>query len=665
MNVLELPADLRRKCANTLRFLAVDQVEKARSGHPGLPMGAADLAFVLWAHRLRFDPADLKWENRDRFVLSAGHGSAMLYALLHLSGAGLTLDDLKQFRQWGSRTPGHPESDLTPGVETTTGPLGQGFATAVGMAVAGRRMGAIFGEAEFSPVDFRVWGICGDGDLMEGVSAEAASLAGHLKLGNLNFLYDSNGITIDGRTDITFTEDVGRRFEAYGWHVLHVDGHDHAQLAAALDEAHRESSRPSLVVAKTTIGYGAPTKAGTSKVHGSPLGPDEARHAREALGWPQETFHVPPDVRELFARRAAENAAERAAWLGGMEAWRRRHPDLAQEWDSMHAPLPADLEAQFVAAAGAPGVATRATGGKVLQRAAQLVPSLVGGSADLDESTATRIHDSGSVQAGNYAQRNLHFGIREHAMGAIVNGLTLAGQRAFGATFLVFADYLRPALRLAALMRVPSIFVFTHDSVFLGEDGPTHQPVEHVAALRAIPNVEVWRPADPRETALAWVAALRRTDGPTCIVLSRQKVPAVEGRAPALPDDASEAAARVVHEPEMEPRVVLVATGSEVPVAAGAAKILETKGIAARVVSMPCVERFLRRAEMERARLLPPGVPVCVVEAGASFGWQRIAGDGLVVGIDHFGHSAPAEVIAEKLGFTPEAVAKAVADRLG
>jgi transketolase len=664
MDLAQLPDDLRRKSTNTLRFLAIDAVEKAKSGHPGLPMGAAEMAFVLTSEFVRFDSKDVGWIGRDRFVFSPGHGSMLLYGLLHLFGYPLTLDDLKAFRQWGSKTPGHPEYRHTPGVETTTGPLGQGFATAVGMAIAQKHHEALFKTPEFNPFDGHIWGICSDGDLMEGVSAEAASLAGHLKLGNLNFLYDSNNITIDGSTDITFTEDVGKRFEAYGWHVLTIDGQDAKAVRTALNAAKAETERPSLIIAKTTIGWGSPGKAGSNKAHGAPLGPDEAAKTREALGWPKETFFVPPEVQELFTKIADEKRVFAAEWAKKLEAMKAKYPEKAKLWDALFAqpyPVPG-LENELITAAGATqGQATRSIGGKVLTRAAQLVPGILGGSADLDESTMTHLKESSDIKPDDFSGRNIHWGIREHAMGAAANGLLLfGGCRPYTATFLTFSDYMRPSIRLAALSRIPTVFVFTHDSIFLGEDGPTHQSIEHVPSLRIIPHLDVWRPATARETALAWTSALNRQDGPTTLILTRQKLNEVAGVNGETPTTAEQAAAYIAHEPEGGPKAVVIATGSELAITVEAAKALPELKI--RVVSMPCAEMFLRRSKAEQEKLLPKGMPVGAVEAAKTDYWRRFAGrDGLVIGIDEFGQSAPAEVLAEKFGFT----AKAIAEKLG
>ncbi len=660
MDLAHLPEDLRRKCVNTIKFLAVDAVQKANSGHPGLPMGDADMTFSLWTRFLRFNPQDPHWIDRDRFILSAGHGSMLLYSLLHLFDFGLKIDDLKQFRQWGSKTPGHPEFGMTPGVETTTGPLGQGFANAVGFAIAQKHLAARLNTPDFSPITGRIWGICSDGDMMEGVASEAASIAGHLALGNLNFLYDSNGITIDGSTNITFTEDVGRRFESYGWHVQHVDGENHVEVERALEAAKAETTRPSFIVCRTIIGYGSPGRQGTAKAHGQALGLDEVKKTREALGWPQApTFLVPDDVKPVFQARIEQNKAEYDAWQAGYAAWRKNNPEKAALADRLfQQPLPANLESELITAAGPDGIATRSSGGKVLNRAAQLVPSILGGSADLDESTMTELKGESSIQPGEYAGRNIHWGIREHAMGAAVNGLYLfGGTRPFSATFLQFSDYMRPPIRLAGLMKIPSIFVFTHDSVFLGEDGPTHQPIEHIPSLRLIPNLDVWRPATTREVALAWAGALRRKDGPSLLALTRQKLVDPKGTNAQVPQTADEAAAYIAHEPDGGPKAVVIATGSELAITVQAAQSAPELKI--RVVSMPCVERFLRRSRAEQDRLLPAGTKIGSVEASRTNGWREFTGrDGLTIGIDHFGESAPGEVIAEHLGFTAPKIAE-------
>jgi len=657
-------AALDALAVNTIRFLAVDAVERAKSGHPGTPMGLADVAYVLWTRFLRYQPDDPLWPDRDRFVLSAGHASMLLYAMLHLAGYDLPLDELKRFRQLGSRTPGHPEHGLTPGVETTTGPLGQGFGNGVGMAVAAKMLAARFNRDDFAPVRWRVFGIVSDGDLMEGVASEAASLAGHWGLDNLVYLYDDNHITIEGDTALAFSEDVQRRFEAYGWRVERADAHDREAVAAALERAIAEPARPSLIITRSHIGYGAPNKHDSREAHGEPLGAEEARAAKRALGWPESPeFLVPDEVRARFARRAAELAPERDAWRAGLEDWRRRHPDLAEAWDAHHERrVPPDLFDRLLDAAPATAGATRAHGNVVLQQTAKLVPALAGGAADLEPSTRTRIADSPDVERGRFAGRNFHFGIREHGMGAILNGLALSGGFIpYGSSFLVFTDYCRPAIRLSALMKLPVIWVFTHDSVFLGEDGPTHQPVEHLGALRAIPDLLVVRPADGLETAAAWALALERRDGPTLMALTRQSLPALE-----RPAGFERAALRrggyeLLASPAAD-AISLIATGSEVALAVEAARRLVADGLAARVVSMPAPQTFLAQAAAWRDRVLPPGGRRVTLEAGATDYWWRFAGEaGLRLGIDRFGASAPLAQLQPYFEFTPDAVAGRVA----
>jgi len=656
-------ADLDRLTANTIRFLAADAVEKAKSGHPGMPMGMAEVACVLWTRFLRYQPLDPAWPDRDRFVLSAGHGSMLLYAMLHLAGYDLPMSELERFRQLGSRTPGHPEFGLTPGVETTTGPLGQGFGNGVGMALAAKMLAARVGDAGFAPVSHRVFGIVSDGDLMEGVASEAASLAGHWGLGNLIYVYDDNRISIEGETSLAFTEDVAARFAAYGWHVERADAHDPEAVAAALERAVAERERPSLVVARSHIGYGAPKKQDSREAHGEPLGAAELAAAKRALGWPESpAFLVPAEVRERFAARAAALRPEYERWQREFAAWRARDAAGADRWDALTARrVPADLFDRLVEKAPAGAAATRAHGNAVLQQAAARVPALAGGSADLEPSTKTRIQDSPSVQRGAFAGRNLHFGIREHGMGAILNGMALSGSFIpYGSSFLVFTDYCRPAIRLSALMKLPVIWVFTHDSIFLGEDGPTHEPVEHLASLRLIPNLLVIRPADGLETAAAWGLALERQGGPTLLALSRQTLPPLARPASFAAADLRRGAG-VVRESAASGAITLIATGSEVSLAIEAAARLEAEGVAARVVSMPAPQRFLEQDAAWRDHLLPAGGRRVVVEAGATGGWHAIAGDrGLVIGLDRYGESAPLDALREHFGFTPEAVARRV-----
>ncbi|MDC3989474.1 transketolase [Polyangium jinanense] len=648
------------KAVHTIQMLAVDAVEKANSGHPGAPMGLASIAFEIFTRHLRYDPQDPNWPDRDRFVLSAGHASMLLYGLLHLAGYDLSLDELKRFRQLGSRTPGHPEVHMTPGVEVTTGPLGQGISTAVGMAAALKMMEARFG-AKTGVATARVFGIASDGDLMEGVSAEASSLAGHLGLSNLVFFYDDNHITIDGKTDLAFSEDVGKRYEAYGWFVQRIDGHDHAQIRAALDAAVAEPARPSLIVARTTIAYGSPGKAGSSKAHGEPLGAKEVEATKKAIGWPTEpTFLIPDDVRAIFATRADEGRKAHDAWKQAFRALEQSDPAAASLYQGLiRREVPENLFDELVKAAPRKDAATRQSAGIVEQRAAALVPSLVGGSADLNPSTKTYIEGSPALQKGDFSGRNVHFGVREHAMGAFVNGLALAGGFIpFGSTFLVFADYMRPAIRMAALSELHSVFVFTHDSIFLGEDGPTHQPIETLWSLRLIPNVDVVRPADSLECAAAWAHALLRRSGPTVLALTRQKVPELprpEGFDPKVMLRGGYVVADSATNP---PAVVVIATGSEVGLAMEAKKILDAEGDRVRVVSMPCLEQFQRQDQAYREEVLPPGTPRVVIEAGSTLPWRALVGErGLVIGRDNFGASAPDKDLAKAFGFVADVVA--------
>jgi transketolase len=650
---------LAEKAVNTIRMLAADAVQKANSGHPGMPMGAADMAFVLWTRHLRFHPGEPRWMDRDRFVLSAGHGSMLLYGLLHLAGFDVTLDDLRSFRQLGSRTPGHPEFGHTAGVEVTSGPLGQGFANGVGMALGQAMLSAKLGAG--NPVeDHLVYAIVSDGDLMEGVAAEAASLAGHLRLGRIVYLYDDNEVTIDGHTSLAFSgEDVTRRFESYGWQVLHADGRDHDGISRAIDEA-KSDPRPSLIRVRTIIGYGAPNKQGKSSVHGAPLGEDELRAAKEFLGWPLEPrFLVPEDVRAFWAEVVKGRIAEHEAWRRREQAWRATHPDRAALLDAhLRREVPADIRAQLLAVPGAVD-STRKISSTLIQRAAAAVPCLVGGSADLAESNLTDVKGGGGVGPASYAGRNVHFGIREHAMGSIANGLAYDGAfLPFVGTFLVFADYMRPAVRLAALAGLPVVYVWTHDSIFLGEDGPTHQPVDQLTSLRAIPNLHVVRPADSAETAVAWAHALERRDGPTALVLTRQKTGAIARDAF---DAAQVARGGYVVAEAPGARVTLVATGSELATAQGAVALLAQRGIAARLVSMPCLQCFEAQPEAWRRQVLPRGQRVAVLEAARGLEWWKVAGiDGLVLGIDRFGASAPEKALAEAYGFTPARVAERV-----
>lgn len=657
-----IPAPQARLCADAIRFLAVDAVEQANSGHPGLPMGAADCAFALWGNFLNFNPADPRWPNRDRFVLSAGHGSMLLYSLLHLFGYDLPLEELKNFRQWGSKTPGHPEFGHTVGVEVTTGPLGQGFANGVGMAIAAKMAGERFNTADFKPIDHTIYALMGDGCLQEGISYEAAALAGHLKLGNLVYIYDSNSITIEGKTDLAWSEDVEGRFNAAGWHVLKVDGHDYAQITAAIAAAKAETDKPSLIIATTHIAFGSPKCQGSSGAHGSPLGAEEVAATRTKLGWQHEAFEIPQEVRDICNNQIEAKKLKYASWQRKFETWHAANPEKAKLWDEMwHKRLPADLAAQLIDVVDGKDGATRALSGAVLQKAAALLPSLVGGSADLAPSNNSDIKGASAIQAGSFGGRNIHFGIREHAMGALLNGMSLYGCFIpYGATFLVFSDYCRPAIRLSALMKQQAIYIFTHDSFFVGEDGPTHQPIEHVASLRLIPDLQVIRPADGLETALAWQVALEKKDGPTALILTRQKLPIID-RGTASNDDIRKGG-YVVSTSSGKPDVVIMATGSEVHVAVGAAAMLAADGINSRIVSMPCLENFMVQSQEYRSHVLPAGVPRVAFEAGRGESWGRLIGcDGLFIGIEHFGASAPDKVLAEKFGFTAPQVVEKIA----
>ena len=647
--------DLQTRAINAIRFLAADAVQQANSGHPGLPMGGAAMAFTLWTRHLRHNPRNPKWAGRDRFVLSGGHGSMLLYALLHLTGYDLSLDEIKNFRQFESRTPGHPEYGLTPGVETTTGPLGQGFGQGVGMAMAATHLAAQFNRPGHEIIQSFIYGIVTDGDLMEGISSEAASLAGHLQLGRLIYLYDDNHISIDGSTDLAFTEDRGGRFEAYGWHLQRIaDGNDVEAVHAAI-EAAKEDPRPSLIAVRTTIGFGAPNRQGTAKAHGEPLGDEELMAAKNNLGWPLEPrFLIPGEVMEFY-REAVERGREiEAQWTQRFDAYKQAFPELGAElqrrldrdlpmgWDVNLPMFPADAK----------GMATRSSSGKVLNALAAKLPELVGGSADLTPSNNTKFEEAGDFQKDNPSGRYFRFGVREHAMAAALNGMNLfGGLIAYGGTFLVFSDYMKPAIRIAAISGIPSIFVFTHDSIGLGEDGPTHQPIEHLMALRAVPNLLVIRPADANEVAQAWRIAITQTSRPTALALTRQNVPTLEG----TQQDMLSKGAYVLKDFGENPQLILIASGSEVSLIVEAAEQLAVEGIVARVVSFPSWELFEAQEEDYRASVLPKHISArLAVEAGATLGWERYAS--AVVGIDHYGASAPYKVIFERFGFTVENV---------
>jgi transketolase len=682
-------ATLDDLCVNTLRFLSIDTVQNADSGHPGMPLGAAPMAYVLWTRFLKHHPANPYWIDRDRFVLSAGHGSALLYSLLHLAGYDLTLEQLRQFRQWGSITPGHPERGLTPGVEVTTGPLGQGFGNGVGMAMAEANLAARYNRDGFDIINHFTYGIVSDGDLMEGVASEAASLAGHLHLGKLIYLYDANGVTLSASTGITFTEDTAQRFEAYGWHThLVEDGNDLPSIEQALDIARGDTRRPSLILVRTHLGYGSPNKQDTFEAHGSPLGVDEVRLTKQNLGWPEDPpFYIPEPARSHFLEAGAQGAQAEKEWCEKFSAYQKQFPELAQELGQRTRDGVAGNAAGWQAAipqfpADAKGMATRSASGKVMNAIAPLFPALIGGSADLDPSTYTALKELGDFEPTNLsahdrqgsngggwsrAGRNLHFGVREHAMGAIMNGMAAHGAVVpFGATFLIFSDYMRPAIRLAALMGLHVIYVFTHDSIALGQDGPTHQPVEQLASLRAIPRLVVIRPADANETAIAWRVALETGDRPVALVLTRQNLPTLDRAQVAAADGLRRGAYILAEAPGGNPELILVASGSEVPLIVAAQKKLAQQNVQARIVSMPSWELFEAQPPAYREEVFPPAVRArLAVEAGVSQGWYRYVGDrGDVLAVDRFGASAAGEVVMREYGFTVENVCKRANDLL-
>ena len=668
--------DIDQVAINTIRTLAMDAVQKAKSGHPGTPMGMAPVGYTLWQHALRYDPADPHWPNRDRFVLSVGHASMLLYALLHLAQVAsdpehadkgpyaVTLDDIKQFRQLSSVTPGHPEYRLTAGVETTTGPLAQGVSNSVGMAMAQRYMAQRYNKPGFDLFDYHVYALCGDGCMMEGVSNEAASLAGHLKLGNLTWIYDSNHITIEGATNLAFGDDVGGRLGSMGWHVIHVnDANDTAAVAQALDDAKAVTTGPTIIVVHSIIGYGAPKKAGTREAHGEPLGDEEIKGAKRFYGWPEDAqFLVPPGVHERFAEvMGARGAKGRHAWMDLLARYREAYPELAREIEMIDRhELPDGWEREIpVFPTDAKGVASRDSSQKVLNAIAKQVPWLIGGAADLAPSTKSNLtfDGAGSFEADNYGGRNLHFGIREHAMGSVVNGMALAGLRSYGSGFLIFSDYMKAPIRLSAIMELPVIYIFTHDSIGVGEDGPTHQPIEQLVSLRAVPGMVVLRPADANEVAEAWRVVMQLHDKPACLILSRQALPTIDrskfGAAAGVAKGAY-----IVADCEGTPEVILMATGSELALCMGAYETLTAEGSKARVVSMPSWELFEAQDETYRDSVLPPGVKGrLAVEQAATIGWDRYVGHGgFVIGMHSFGASAPLAALQTKFGFTPEAV---------
>jgi len=654
-------------CIDTLRTLAMDAVEKAKSGHPGMVMGVADAAYVLWTRFLKHNPSNPSWPNRDRFILSAGHGSMLLYGLLYLTGYDLSLEELKRFRQWGSRTPGHPEYGTTPGVEATTGPLGQGFANGVGMAIAERFLAAKFNKPGFPIFDHYVYAIVSDGEMMEGLSHEAASLAGHLGLGKIIYLYDDNDISIEGSTDITFTEEVPGRFRAYGWHVQEVDGYDMEEIAAAIRAAQEETARPSLVICHTHIGYGSPNKQDSAASHGAPLGEREVELTKEVLDWPPDAhFLVPEAVKATFRQAVGRGQSAEDQWRETFERYRTNYPEDAALLERLWAGKLPDgwQEALPVFSPEAGPMPTRDASGAILQNLARVLPTLIGGSADLGPSNRTLLKQYDNFQRENPAGRNLRFGVREHAMGAILNGLALhGGVIPYGGTFFIFTDYMRPPVRMAALMRLPVIHVWTHDSAWVGEDGPTHQPIEHLATFRALPNLAVIRPADAKETVAAWRLALERRDGPTALILTRQSVPV-------LAETACEEVARgayILADTPGAPDLILIATGSEVHLALEARELLAKKGVAARVVSMPSWELFDAQPASYRERVLPPESKArLAVEAGVPMGWEKYIGpEGDMLCLNRFGASAPYQELMKRFGYTPENVAERALSLLG
>jgi len=649
--------DFVQRCVKTIQFLAVDAVQKANSGHPGMPMEASALAYGLWSRVMRYNPKNPEWPNRDRFVLSAGHGSMLLYAMLHLTGYDLTLDDIKNFRQWGSRTPGHPEHGHTAGVETTTGPLGQGFATAVGMAMAEEYLANIFNKPGFPVLDHYIYSLASDGAMMEGVASEAASLAGRLGLGKMIYIYLDNKITIEGSTDLTFTEDVGARFRAYNWHVQNIDGYDQKALDEAVANAQKETSKPSLIIARTCIGCGSPNKENTPDAHGAPLGEEEVALTKKNLDWPEEpAFLVPDDVLSFFRQAVDRGDEAEKAWQKMFDQYKKEYPDLYAQWEQMHKPLDPKIWKDSLPEFSG-NVATRQASGKTLAAIAPHVPGLIGGSADLAPSNNTFLKGYGEFQ--NDRGRNIHFGVREHAMGAVLNGMALSGALIpYGGTFLVFCDFMKPAIRLAALMGLQVIYVFTHDSIGLGEDGPTHQPIEHLASLRAIPNVTVIRPADAPETAEAWEVALTRKSGPTALILTRQSLPTIDRGKYGAADGLRKGAYVLADAANGAPELILLGSGSETQLLLGAYDQLTGEGVKVRVVNVPSWELFKEQPKAYQDSVLPPAVEKrLAVEAGCSCGWERFTGlRGAIIGIDRFGASAPANTLFKEFGFSVENV---------
>ena len=656
--------ELETNCVNTIRTLSIDAVQKANAGHPGTAMALAPLAHVLWSRVLNYDPQDDRWPNRDRFILSAGHACVLQYSILHLTGYGISMDDLKQFRQLHSITPGHPEYGLTPGIEVTTGPLGQGVGNGVGFAIGQKMLAARYNKPDFELFNYHTYVICSDGDMMEGISYEAGSLAGHLKLGNLIYLYDDNNISIDGNTDITFTEDVNARFEAQGWHVQYVeDVNDLDAVQKAIENAKAETDRPSFIRIKSIIGYGSPDKANTPGVHGSPLGEEEVAKTKKNLGWdPDKKFFVPDGVYDFYKEATKSGKEKHQAWQKLFDEYKSKHGELADEYlNFTQEKLPSGWSDKLPTYAPEDGpIATRNAGKKAMNAIAPHLPLLVGGAADLVESTKTEVEDSGSFEPGNYGGRNIHFGIREHVMGAITNGIALTeGLIAYGSTFFIFTDYMRPPIRLAAIMKLRSIFIYTHDSIGLGEDGTTHQSVEQLMSLRAVPNVTVIRPADANETSQAWRVAIEHKDGPVLIVLSRQNLPVISYQSDMGPENL-EKGAYILNDCEETPQLILIGTGSEVWVALEAQEKLQKEGIQTRVVSMPSWELFEQQEESYQTQVFPPEVKKRIsIEAGATLGWERyITDEGIAIGIDHFGESAPGKALMQEFGFSADNVVK-------
>ncbi len=662
--------EMDRLAINTIKALCMDAVQKANSGHPGLPMGAADFTYVLWMRFLKHYPLDPAWHDRDRFVLSAGHGSMLLYSLLHLSGYPLSLDEIKQFRQWGSITPGHPEHGLTPGIETTTGPLGQGFGNAVGMALAERLLADIFNRDGYNLVDHFTYCLVSDGDLMEGISHEAASLAGHLGLGKLISFYDSNRISIEGSTDLAFSEDVGKRFEGYHWHVIEIDGYDHDAIEHSIMAAREEKGRPTLIICHTNIARGSPHKEDSASAHGEPLGEEEVIATKENIGFPTSPpFFIPESVRDLFKKRLAELETRYKEWQSLFGKFCKAMPEKAELWNSfMKRKIPNDLVEKLPVFEHGKEIATRDASGSVLNVLAKLLPNLFGGSADLAPSTKTFLTGFDSISNGHFSGRNLHFGIREHTMGAILNGISLhKGIIPYGGTFLIFSDYMRPAIRLAALMGQPVIFIFTHDSIFLGEDGPTHQPIEHLSSLRAIPNLTVIRPADAQETVYAWQAALEHRDGPVALILTRQKLPVLDrSKLGSRPSGISRGAYILAGSDIKNPHVLLLSSGSEIHLALGVHDRLSAEGISSRVLNMASWGLFERQPEEYKESILPKDMTFRIsIEAASPFGWERYTGNSKhVIGINRFGASAPYKILQEKFGFTVDELTRKVMEMI-